>query len=155
MRETTRFIKAVSDRLTHGLSGDIFSSVIGGAIGAVATWFSVIFVSQPLLRFLEQREQVAKQLAFFANIAPAVQSENQDSNPPRDVLDAERIFRDLGTHMWAFATSNPVTVRLLKIWGMSPEQAAVGLVEFSNSIRHSGAEHAAYNQIEEALQLGA
>jgi hypothetical protein len=56
--------------------------------------------------------------------------------------------------MWASATSNPVTVRLLKIWGMSPEQAAVGLVEFSNSIRH-GAEHAAYNQIEEALQLEA
>jgi len=118
-----------------------------GAFG----WFAVEFLLRPIRKFLDLRRSVRHQMLSLANV-PAPQPREtcvtfgqiqQYDTDLKNVREAQRILRDLGSHMLAFGESETVACIAIKPFGFDPSAAGRNLIGLSNILDRYGADRAA------------
>jgi len=128
-----------------------------GAFG----WFALEFVGRPIRNFLDLRRLVRHQMLFLANVpAPqpretcvtSEQIQRYDVDV-RNVREAQRILRDLGSQMLAFAETETAACIAIEPFGFDPSVAGRNLIGLSNTLDRYGADRAALRKkVEEALR---
>jgi hypothetical protein len=128
-----------------------------GAFG----WFALEFVGRPIRNFLDLRRLVRHQMLFLANVpAPqpretcvtSEQIQRYDVDV-RNVREAQRILRDLGSQMLAFAETETAACIAVKPFGFDPSVAGRNLIGLSNTLDRYGTDRVALRKkVEEALR---
>jgi hypothetical protein len=131
----------------------IFLSSLAGLLVAVVSWFGLEFIGRPVRQFYDLRREVRRQLAFLANVSAAeprrqivvdVHGRNIAEERRQRLQEAQRIFRDLGSQMIAFAHSERPAARVVRLRGFDPAMAADGLIGLSNTLPKYGEERASH-----------
>src|SRR5215475_6190648 len=131
------------------------------ATGAVG-WFVLEFVGRPVRNFLDLRRLVRHQMLFLADVpAPQPRETCVTSEQIRryhvdlkNVREAQRILRDLGSRMLAFGESETAACIAIKPFGFDPSVAGRNLVGLSNTLDRYGTDRAALRKkVEEALRF--
>jgi hypothetical protein len=130
---------------------------LGGIIGALGT----DFIRAPFLRFFALRTEIRHEMLRLANVAPPDRLWRQPLHNQETldrlyapIREAESTFRNLGTRMMAFADTEWIAPKCVKLLGYEPREAAQGLIDLSNSVAKQVAERAAHcKRINKALQF--
>ena len=125
-------------------------------------WFAVQFLGRPIRNFFDLRRLVRHQMLFLANVpAPRPretcvtfeQIQRYDTDL-KNVREAQRILRELGSHLLAFGESEPAACIVIKPLGFDPFIAGRNLIGLSNTLDRYGTDRAALRKnVEEALRF--
>jgi hypothetical protein len=123
-------------------------------------WFAVQFLL-PIRNFFDLR-LVRRQMLFLANVrAPQPretcvtfeQIQRYDTDL-KNVREAQRILRELGSYLLAFGESEPAACIVIKPFGFDPFIAGRNLIGLSNTLDRYGADRAAFRKkAEKALRF--
>jgi hypothetical protein len=129
-----------------------------GAFG----WSALAFLGPPIRNFFDLRRLVRHRMSFLANVpAPqpretcvtSEQIQRYDSDL-RNVREAQRVLRDLGTQMLAFGESETAACIAIKPFGFDPSTAGHNLVGLSTTLGRYGTDRAALcKNVEKALRF--
>ena len=125
-------------------------------------WFAVQFLGRPIRNFFALRRSVRHQMLFLAN-APAPQPREtcvtfeqiqRYDTDLKNVREAQRILRDLGSHMLAFGESETAACIAIKPFGFDPSIAGRNLIGLSNTLDRHGTDRATFRKnVEKALRF--
>ena len=125
-------------------------------------WFAVQFLGRPIRNFFDLRRLARHQMLFLAN-APAPQPREtcvtfeqiqRYDTDLKNVREAQRILRDLGSHMLAFGESETAACIAIKPFGFDPSTAGRNLIGLSNTLDRHGTDRAAFRKnVEKALRF--
>jgi hypothetical protein len=118
-------------------------------LAAALAGLAAIFLSQPLRRFYDLREECRDQMLYFANVRVPDAGESDAA-----LREHQQVVRRLGTRMSAFADTRTVAAFVVKLQGYDPSTAAAGLIGLSNALPQYGAERKRWRtQVEQALKF--
>jgi hypothetical protein len=129
---------------------------------AVLGWVALELLGRPIRAFFELRRKVLEQLHVLGNISlpkpreTAVSSReiHEYDQAVRNVRDARRIFRDLGSQLLAFGENEPATRNAVGLLGLNLVAAGSGLIKLSEAYSRPDTDRASLrNQIEKALRV--
>jgi hypothetical protein len=131
------------------------------AATAAFAWFGLEFLGRPIRKFFDLRRLVRHQI-LLANVpAPqpretcvtSEQIQRYDFDL-KNVREAQRILRDLGSQMLAFGDSETAACIAIKPFGFDPSIAGHNLIRLSNTLDRYGTDRAALRKnVEEALRF--
>jgi len=139
-----------------------YVNLITIAATGVLGWATLEFLWRPIRAFFDLRYQVHLQMLALGNISfprpreTAVSSReiHEYNDALKNVREAQRIFRDLGSQMLAFGESERAACEVLAAFGLHPVAAGGGLIGLSLSYGHHDAEWAGFrDHIEKALRF--
>ena len=125
-------------------------------------WFALEFVGPPIRNFFDLRRSVRDQMQLLGNVpAPQPRETCVTSEQIRrydielkNVREAQRILRDLGSRLLAFGESETAACIAIKPFGFDPSIAGHNLTGLSNSLDRYGADRAAFRKnVEKALRF--
>jgi hypothetical protein len=123
-----------------------WSNLLGGAIGGIATWLFVDFVTRPLRQFYQMRAEIFERIQYYGNLPthePGASLETGEAERPIEAMNA---LRQLSTRMMSFAATEAPAVWLLRQCGYDPIQAGRALIGYSNTIMMQGGERAIHRK---------
>jgi hypothetical protein len=125
-------------------------------------WLALELLGRPIRKFLDLRRWVFRQMLTLVNV-PAPQPREtcvtfeqiqRYDIDLKTVREAQRILRDLGSHMLAFAESETAACIAIKLFGFDASAAGRNLIGLSNILDRYGTDRAALRKnVEEALRL--
>jgi hypothetical protein len=129
----------------------------GGILGALA----VDFVRAPFRGFFTLRTEIRHEMLRLANVAPPDPSwtyptytEEALGRAHRPFWDAQSTLRSLGTRMQAFADTEWIADKCVRLLGFDPLEAARGLIGLSNVLSTYGPERADHRaRVNKALRF--
>ena len=128
----------------------------------VLGWVGLEILGRPIRAFFDLRRKVREQTILLGNISlpkpreTAVSSREirEYDQAVRNLREAQRIFRDLGSQMLAFGENEPAARNTLAAMGLDLLAAGGGLIELSVAYSQPDGNRAGLrNQIEKALRL--
>ena len=128
---------------------------------AVLGWVALELLGRPIRAFFELRRKVLEQLLVLGNIAlpkpreTAVSSRDirEYDQAVRNVREAQRVFRDLGSQLLAFGENEPAARNALVAMGLNLVAAGSGLIGRSVAYSRTDTDRAGLRiQIERALR---
>ena len=129
-----------------------------GALG----WLALELLGRPIRKFLDLRRWVFRQMLALVNV-PAPQPREtcvtfeqiqRYDKDLKNVREAQRILRDLGSHMLAFAESETAACIAIKPFGFDPSLAGRNLIDLSNILDRYGTDRDPLRKnVEEALRF--
>jgi hypothetical protein len=129
---------------------------------AVLGWVGLEVLGRPIRAFLDLRRKVLDQMRVLGNISlpkpreTAVSSREirEYDQAVRNVRQAQRIFRDLGSRMLAFGENEPAARNVVGAMGFNLVEAGRGLIWLSAAYSLPGTDRAGLRTlIERALRL--
>jgi hypothetical protein len=129
---------------------------------AVLGWVALDILGRPIRAFFDLRRNVLEQMLVLGNISlpkpreTAVSSReiHEYDQAMRNVREAQRIFRDLGSQLLAFGENEPAARNALAAIGLNLVSAGSGLIGLSVAYSRPDSDRAGFrNQIEKALRL--
>jgi hypothetical protein len=137
------------------------SALIVGFLGGVLGALSTDFIRAPFRQFFTLRTEIRHEMLRLANVPPPdpswthpTYSEEAVDRLRRPSLDAQATLRNLGTRMMAFAETEYIATRCVRLFGFEPLEAARGLIGLSNSFVQYGPERAEHRaRINKALRF--
>jgi len=127
-----------------------------GAFG----WLALELLGQPIRKFFDLRRLVVHQMLFLAKV-PAPQPREtcvtfeqiqRYDIDLKNVREAQRLLRDLGSHMLAFGESEAAACIAIQPFGYDPSAAGRSLIDLSNILDRHGTDRTALcKTVEEAL----
>ena len=125
-------------------------------------WFALEFVGPPIRNFFDLRRSVRDQMLLLGNVpAPQPRETCVTSEQIRrydielkNVREAQRILRDLGSRLLAFGESETAARIAIKPFGFDPSTAGRNLTGLSNTLDRYGADRAVFRKnVEKALRF--
>jgi hypothetical protein len=125
-------------------------------------WFALEFVGPPIRNFFDLRRSVRDQMLLLGNVpAPQPRETCVTSQQIRrydielkNVREAQRILRELGSHLLAFGESETAACIAIKPFGFDPSIAGRNLIGLSNTLDRHGTDRAAFRKnVEKALRF--
>jgi hypothetical protein len=129
---------------------------------AVLGWFAFELLGRPIRTFVNLRRKVSEQIILLGNISLpkprelAISSReiSEYDQAVRNVREAQRTFRDLGSQLLAFGENEPAACNALAAMGANSVAAGRDLMELSAAYSQPTIDRAKLcNQIETALRL--
>ena len=128
-----------------------------GAFG----WFAIEFLGRPIRKFFELRRLVRHQILLANVSAPQARETCVTSEQIKrydidlkNSREAQRILRELGSHLLAFGESEPAACIVIKPFGFDPFIAGRNLIGLSNTLDRYGTDRATFRKnVEKALQF--
>jgi hypothetical protein len=129
---------------------------------AVLGWVGLEVLGRPIRAFLDLRRKVLDQMRVLGNISlpkpreTAVSSREirEYDQAVRNVRQAQRIFRDLGSRMLAFGENEPAARNVVGAMGFNLVEAGRGLIWLSAAYSLPGTDRAGLRTlVERALRL--
>ncbi len=118
------------------------TSFVFGAAGAAACWVLLEFVGKPFRKFFDMKRDGLEVLSLYGNVeVPPLSLFSSEGSSPiwKRIRDAQDVFRSHGSRFLAFAATEHLPVRALKLFGFDPEQAGRGFIGLSNTLDEYGA----------------
>jgi hypothetical protein len=128
----------------------------------VLGWVALELLGRPIRAFFELRRKVLEQMLVVENISLPKPRETVVSSREireydqamRNVREAQRIFRELGSQLLAFGENEPAAGNAIAAIGLHPVAAGSGLIGLSVAYSRPNTDRAMLrNQIEKALRL--
>jgi hypothetical protein len=129
-----------------------------GAFG----WLALELLGRPIRKFFDLRRLVVHQMLFLAKV-PAPQPREtcvtfgqiqRYDIDLKNVREAQRLLRDLGSHMLAFGESEAAACIAIQPFGYDPSAAGRSLIDLSNILDRYGTDRTALcKTVEEALRF--
>lgn len=128
----------------------------------VLGWVGLEVLGRPIRAFFDLRRKVLEQMLVLGNISlpkpreTAVSSREirEYDQAVRNVKEAQRIFRDLGSQMLAFGENEPAARDAVAAMGFNLVEAGRGLIWLSAACSRPGTNRAGLrNLIEKALRV--
>ena len=122
----------------------LWAVLIGVVAGAIGYWFS-IFSMQPILRFRDLKNRILIDFIYYAHVVKA-----DHLNDDMKVLCRERVLANRKTSAQLSAAMQELPwwyLRYLGLRQLAPEEAAKGLMEYSNTTENKVA-----HKIEDAIR---
>jgi hypothetical protein len=128
--------------------GDIlnWSNLLGGAIGGIATWLFVDFVTRPLRQFYQMRAEIFERIQYYGNLPTHEPGASLETGEAERAIEAMNALRQLSTRIMSFAATEAPAVWLLRQRGHDPMQAGRSLIGYSNTIMTQGGERAIHRK---------
>jgi hypothetical protein len=139
-----------------------YVSLITVSAIAVLGWFAFELLGRPIRALFGLRGEVHQQMLVLGNISLpnprelAVSSReiNEYDRAVRNIRNAQRIFRDLGSQLLAFGENEPAACNTMAAIGLNPVAAGSSLIELSMAYSQPSVDRAGLrSQIERALRL--
>jgi hypothetical protein len=135
----------------------LITGFLGGVLGALAS----DFVRKPFRQFFTLRTEIRQEMLRLANVPPPdpkwtypTYSKDELERLLGPSREAQSKLRNLGTRMMAFAETERLAAKCVRLLGFEPLEAARGLIGLSNSFVEYGAERAAHrSRVNKALRL--
>jgi hypothetical protein len=125
-------------------------SALAGAAGAIIGWIISSFIGTPVRKFIDLRGEVIRRLTEYANVrarwkevrnpSGAVSRVEEQGLSDKEIArleEAQRVLRDLGSQMRAFAENESMAMWLVG-WRYDPMKASGGLIGLSNEYDRYG-----------------
>ena len=101
----------------------------------LVVWFAANFLGQPFIRFYRMRDEVQSSLILYANVSPVYERSDPREHPDWDhFLEAQGTLRRLASQLKALALNHHRLNRFLASLGYQLEEAASGVIGFSNTL---------------------
>jgi hypothetical protein len=91
-----------------------WSSLLGGAIGGIATWFFVDFITRPIRRFRKMRAEIYERIQYYGNLPVHERGTVFEDNEGDR---AEEAMKTLGVGMLSFAATETMAMWLIQRCG--------------------------------------
>ena len=123
-------------------------------------WFAFEFLGRPIRNFFDLRRSVRDQMLLLGNVpAPQPRETCVTSEQIRrydielkNVREAQRALRHLGSQMLAFAESETAACIAIKPFGFDPSLAGRSLIDLSNTLDRYGTDRAVHRKnVDKAL----
>lgn len=132
------------------------------AAAAVLGWLAFELLGRPIQALLELRRKVLVRMLVLGDIslpkpreqAVSTREIKEYDQAVRNVREAQRIFRDLGSQLLAFGENESAACNVLTAIGLNPVAAGHRLIELSVGLSRPDIDRAGIrHQIEKALRL--
>jgi hypothetical protein len=121
-----------------------WSNLFGGAIGGIASWFFVDFVTRPIRHFRQMRAEIFERIQYYDNLPVHDRGTALEGDEGKRAEEAMKTLRQLGARMLSFAATETTVVRLIQWRGYKPKDAGNSLIGYSNTIMIKGGERAVH-----------
>jgi hypothetical protein len=121
-----------------------WSSLLGGIIGGIASWFFVDFITRPIRQFRQMRAEIFERIQYYGNLPVHDRGTVLEGNEGERAEEAMKILRELGVRMLSFAATETIAMWLIQRRGYKPKDAGNSLIGYSNTIMIKGSERAVH-----------
>jgi hypothetical protein len=121
-----------------------WSSLLSGAIGGIASWFFVDFITRPIRHFLQMRAEIFARIQYYGNLPVHERGAVLEGNEGEGAEEAMKTLRQLGARMLSFAATETTAMWLIQQGGYKPKDAGNSLIGYSNTIMIKGGERAVH-----------
>lgn len=121
-----------------------WSSLLGGAIGGIASWFFVDFITRPIRHFRQMRAEIFERIQYYGNLPVHERGTVFEGNEGERAEEAMKTLRQLGARMLSFAATETTAMWLIQRRGYNPKDASNSLIGYSGTIMIAGGERAVH-----------
>jgi hypothetical protein len=121
-----------------------WSSLLGGGIGGIASWFFVDFIARPIRHFRQMRAEIYERMQYYDNVRAHEPGAALEGIEGEKAEEAMKTLRQLGTRMQAFAATESTAMWLIQWRGYKPKDAGHSLIGYAGTIMKMGGERAVH-----------
>jgi hypothetical protein len=111
-----------------------WSSLLGGAIGGIASWLFVDFITRPIRHFRQMRAEIFERIQYYGNLPVRERGTILEDNEGERAEEAMKNLRQLGVQMLSFAATETTAMWLSQRRGYNPKDASHSLIAYSGTI---------------------